>query len=281
MLRLDATTLRRLADAKGRKFTVKPVCREIILPTSPLYLGHPWHCEPLMSVSVFRRLLPTLLLLTPLWAMAQNNAHALGGPQREGKTGHQWDPQPQPEPSLPAVPATEFDCANPANPMESMICQDEGLTRLDNRLKKVYAQAQDKAHQSKGATASAKLLQEQRKWARNLKDCMKSDNPHMCLGDTYIQRITELQAAWELAPSLTPLRYLCGGNTEILATFYRTKPATARLVRGKNEAILHQQELVAGGARYAGQNVEFTLKGKEAALNWKGDNLLCISQPEH
>jgi len=167
--------------------------------------------------------------------------------------------------------------------MANMICQDDGLSRLDNRLQKVFTQAMDKAGQQAGNPAQTqnKLLLEQRRWERTLRECMKSDNPHMCLGDTYILRITELQAGWELAPSLTPLHYLCGGNNnDVLATFYRTKPATARLVRGKSQVILHQQELVNGGARYAGQNVEFIIKGKEANLNWKGENLLCISQPE-
>jgi uncharacterized protein len=100
--------------------------------------------------------------------------------------------------------ATEFDCNKPANAMETMLCQDEGLIRLGNRLDKVFTQAMDKARQTTaGALSVSKLQQEQRHWVHNLKDCMKNENPHMCLGDTYILRITELQASWELAPSLT------------------------------------------------------------------------------
>ncbi len=228
-----------------------------------------------------------LLLLAPGLAHALNGAHSLGtGQDRSGGRGNISSTRMPPAavtPPIATIAATEFDCNKPANPMETMLCQDEGLIRLGNRLDKVYTQAMDKARQTPaGALSVSKLQQEQRHWAHNLKECMKNDNPHMCLGDTYILRITELQASWELAPSLTPLHYLCGGggNNDVLATFYRTKPATARLVRGKSQAILHQQELVTGGARYAGQNVEFIIRGKEASINWKGESLLCISQPE-
>jgi hypothetical protein len=227
-----------------------------------------------------------LLLLAPGLAHALNGSHSLGTGSDRGKGGGNSGLRqsvPPAQPPVPTVQATDFDCNKPANAMETMLCQDEGLIRLGNRLDKVYTQAMDKARQTPGGNLSmSKLQQEQRHWVHNLKDCMKNDNPHMCLGDTYILRITELQASWELAPSLTPLHYLCGGggNNDVLATFYRTKPATARLVRGKGQAILHQQELVTGGARYAGQNVEFVLRGKEALINWKGETLLCISQPE-
>jgi hypothetical protein len=225
-----------------------------------------------------------LLLLVSSQAHALNGSHSLGtGPDKSGGRGGLRQPVPPALPPTPTMQATEFDCNKPTNAMETMLCQDEGLIRLGNRLDKVFTQAMDKARQnSAGAPSQNKLELEQRRWAHNLKECMKNDNPHMCLGDTYILRITELQAGWELAPSLTPLHYLCGGggNNDVLATFYRTKPATARLVRGKSQVILHQQELVTGGARYAGQNVEFTIRGKEASINWKGESLLCISQPE-
>jgi len=225
-----------------------------------------------------------LLLLVSGQAHALNGSHSLGtGSDKNGGRGGLRQPVVPALPPTPTMQATEFDCNKPANAMETMLCQDEGLIRLGNRLDKVFTQAMDKARQnSAGAPSQNKLEQEQRRWAHNLKECMKNDNPHMCLGDTYILRITELQAGWGLAPSLTPLHYLCGGggNNDVLATFYRTKPATARLVRGKSQVILHQQELVTGGARYAGQNVEFTIRGKEASINWKGESLLCISQPE-
>lgn len=223
-----------------------------------------------------------LLLLASGLAHAQSGAHALGtGPDKGSGRNGSLPAQP---PAVQTMQATDFDCNKPGNAMETMLCQDEGLIRLGNRLDKVFTQAMDKARQAPGGIQNQnRLQQEQRHWsAHNLRECIRNENPHMCLGDTYIQRITELQATWELAPSLTPLHYLCGGggNNDVLATFYRTKPATARLVRGKNQAILHQQELVTGGARYVGQNVEFTIRGKEASINWKGENLLCISQPE-
>ncbi|UGA39956.1 lysozyme inhibitor LprI family protein [Chromobacterium haemolyticum] len=132
-------------------------------------------------------------------------------PRKRWKPTRRWQP--------------DFNCDKPGNPVEAMVCQDESLTRQDNRLEKVYAQALEQAQQGRPG-AEAKLIAEQRRWVKSLKDCVKTEDMHMCLGDVYIMRITQLQAAWGLAPSLTPLRYVCKGNATrtVLATFYRTHP---------------------------------------------------------
>jgi len=212
-----------------------------------------------------------LFLLLPTLALAAKNGHARAG-------GEGMPPPPAAAPVQPPV-ATDFHCDQPANMVESMVCQDDGLTRLDNRLEKVYAQALSQAEQSRSG-AQAKLIAEQKRWVKSLKDCMKDEDPHMCLGDTYILRITQLQATWNLAQSLTPLRYLCRGQpgATILATFYRTHPATAKLERGNALVIVHQG-LSGSGSRYQGQGVEFWIKGRDASVNWRGESLECTSQP--
>ncbi|MEO9385558.1 MliC family protein [Chromobacterium phragmitis] len=206
-----------------------------------------------------------LLLFAPALALAGKSDHP-----RPGGEG-------APLAALPPV-ATDFRCDQP-DMVESMVCQDDGLTRLDNRLEKVYAQALSQAEQSRSG-AQAKLIAEQKRWVKSLKDCLKDEDPHMCLGDTYILRITQLQATWNLAQSLTPLRYLCKGapGATILATFYRTHPATAKLERGNAMVIVHQG-LSGSGARYEGQGVEFWIKGRDASVNWRGEALSCTSQP--
>ncbi|MBX9296678.1 MliC family protein [Chromobacterium piscinae] len=212
-----------------------------------------------------------LFLLLPTLALAAKSGHARAG-------GEGVPPAPPAAAVLPPV-ATDFHCDQPANMVESMVCQDDGLTRLDNRLEKVYAQALSQAEQSRSG-AQAKLIAEQKRWVKSLKDCMKDEDPHMCLGDTYILRITQLQATWNLAQSLTPLRYLCRGQpgATILATFYRTHPATAKLERGNALVIVHQG-LSGSGSRYQGQGVEFWIKGRDASVNWRGESLECTSQP--
>ncbi|POZ63613.1 MliC family protein [Chromobacterium alticapitis] len=216
------------------------------------------------------RLIGLLCLLPALALAAKNDRPHGGGPDR-----------PAVEPAKADAPqvATDFHCEQPANAVESMVCQDDGLTRLDNRLEKVWAQALAKSEQA-GGSARGKLLAEQKRWVKSLKDCMKDDDPHMCMGDTYILRISQLQAAWGLAPALTPLRYLCRGQNDatILATFYRTRPATAKLERGSALAIVHQG-MSGSGARYQGQGVEFWIKGRDASVNWRGESLECSTEP--
>ncbi|KJH66173.1 hypothetical protein B0T37_19170 [Chromobacterium violaceum] len=212
-----------------------------------------------------------MFLLLPALALANKNGPA-------SRAGGEGNPPPAAAAVLPPV-ATDFHCDQPANMVESMVCQDDGLTRLDNRLEKVYSQALSQAEQSRSG-AQAKLIAEQKRWVKSLKDCLKDEDPHMCLGDTYILRVTQLQATWNLAQSLTPLRYLCRGpaGATILATFYRTHPATAKLERGNALVIVHQG-LSGSGARYQGQGVEFWIKGRDASVNWRGESLECTSQP--
>ena len=218
-----------------------------------------------------------LLLLLPALALAGKNDR----PHAAGSNHAAADAAKPAEENSDAPPpvATDFHCDKPANMVESMVCQDDGLTRLDNRLEKVYAQAMGQAEQNRNG-AQAKLVGEQKRWVKSLKDCLKNEDPHMCLGDTYILRISQLQAAWGLAPSLTPLRYLCRGqpSSTILATFYRTHPATAKLERGNTLVIVHQG-LSGSGARYVGQGVEFWIKGRDASVNWRSESLECTSQP--
>ncbi|OWY38012.1 hypothetical protein CEK28_13850 [Xenophilus sp. AP218F] len=218
-----------------------------------------------MPVAFYRQ--AGLLMLLPALALAAKGGHSNFG-------GRASDAPPK---NPPAAQATDFNCDQPANTVESMVCQDDGLTRLDNRLEKVYALAQGQAEMSHSGALN-KLTTEQKRWVKSLKECLKNEDPHMCLGDAYILRISQLQASWSLAPSLTPLRYLCKGGQTILATFYRTHPPTAKLERGNSLVIVHQG-LSGSGARYLGQNVEFWIKGREASVNWRGESLECTSQP--
>jgi hypothetical protein len=91
-----------------------------------------------------------LLLLAPGLAHALNGSHSLGtGQDKSGSRGSGMRTPPAAGDSHPpTMQATEFDCNKPANAMETMLCQDEGLIRLGNRLDKVFTQAMDKARQT-------------------------------------------------------------------------------------------------------------------------------------
>ncbi|MBN3004863.1 uncharacterized protein HNO92_000821 [Chromobacterium alkanivorans] len=221
------------------------------------------------------RRLVGLIILCPALALAAGKGGSEGGHGRAAESGKAVEEAA--EANAPA--ATDFNCDKPGNPVEAMVCQDDSLTRQDNRLEKVYAQALEQAQQGRPG-AEAKLIAEQRRWVKSLKDCVKTEDMHMCLGDVYIMRITQLQAAWGLAPSLTPLRYVCKGNATrtVLATFYRTHPPTVKLEYNGSTAILHQG-LSGSGARYAAPGLELWIKGREASITWRGEPLDCSSQP--
>ena len=129
---------------------------------------------------------------------------------------------------------------------------------------------------------AATLRAEQRGWVKGRDECWKAERVptfltaswtastvRECVEANYRIRTSELQAVWQLAPAKPPVSYACQNNpaNEIVATFYDTDPATARVERG-DRSVTVWQVASASGARYEGQNVMLWSKGTEATVTW-------------
>ena len=171
-----------------------------------------------------------------------------------------------------------FDCAKAEGEVETLVCKDAGLSALDRKLDEVYRAALAKARGNMAATLRA----EQRGWAKGRNECWKARGAPVyltaswtagtvreCVEGNYRIRTSELQATWQLAAAKKPASYACQNNlaNEIIATFYETDPATARLERG-DKTVTVWQVRAASGAKYEGQNVTFWSKGNEASVTW-------------
>jgi uncharacterized protein len=177
-----------------------------------------------------------------------------------------------------------FDCSKAQGEVETLICKDADLAKLDRTLDEVYKASVKKA----GGGAPARLRAEQRGFISGRNECWKARGAPMsltatwqattvqeCVSGTYKLRISDLQAYWQLVPAKAPVTYTCGAPAnQLSATFYETDPATVRVTRGGKTQTLWQVRS-ASGARYEGQNVEFWSKGNEATVTWLDEKLQC------
>ncbi|MEA3291330.1 MAG: MliC family protein [Pseudomonadota bacterium] len=170
-------------------------------------------------------------------------------------------------PACAAEPS--FDCSKARKGAEGIVCTDDELAALDQKLSEVYATAL-KMYKESALESEVKLLKaEQRGWIKGRDECWKAQNERDCVEFDYRSRIAELQAGFGLAPSNGPVFYVCDGNpaNEVVATFFETNPPTARLERGDSQVIAYLTPS-GSGAKYEGRNVTFWSKGKEAAVTW-------------
>lgn len=86
--------------------------------------------------------------------------------------------------TIPAYSAS-FDCKKAKTAVEKMICSDESLSKLDEELAKVYAQALT------AVPDRNTLKKEQREWVKNKRNTCNDTN---CLLISYKNRITKLEA---------------------------------------------------------------------------------------
>ena len=132
-----------------------------------------------------------------------------------------------------------------ADSIEALICQDADLAALDQQLALVYAEASKKAVNEHPATLKA----EQRGWIKGRDDCWKSQDQKLCVSDSYLQRIVELQARYRLVDSVGPVTWLCDGDSrnQVVVTFFKTEPATLIAERGDSTSLMTQQMSASGG----------------------------------
>lgn len=162
--------------------------------------------------------------------------------------------------------APSFDCAKVQDSsIETMICKDEELARLDRELVGVYSAATKQA-----ITEQPPLLKaEQRGWIKGRNDCWKDQDQRQCVEDNYRRRIAELQARYRLVKGNGPFFYVCDGNpaSEVIATYFQTDPPTLIAERGDQVSLMYLQPS-GSGSKYQGGNESLWEHQGEALIVW-------------
>ena len=156
-----------------------------------------------------------------------------------------------------------YDCTVARGIIETLICQDPGLSALDRQMAEVYAAAEPKASNEFPSV----LKPEQRGWVKGRNDCWKSDDRVACVSESYRLRIAELQARYRLIEPTASVTWRCPDKAEVVAVYFATVPATLIAERGDSVSLMYQQP-AASGTRYAGRNESLWEHQGEALIQW-------------
>ena len=172
-----------------------------------------------------------------------------------------------------AVPS--FDCAEASGTVEELICQDEELSQLDQRLAEIYSAAINRLPQAEHATTRAM----QRGWIKGRNDCWKAGEPRACVQASYQTRIVELQIAGGLLEVPDYHLFICHqdeGKPFTVVFYNQTEPPSAVLTWGDDQVIAFIKP-TASGAHYMSSGVDFWSHQGEARVDWYGKRLQCLS----
>ncbi len=181
--------------------------------------------------------------------------------------------------TITAQAAPSFDCNKvEAGSIQDMVCKDEDLSELDQKMSEVYKEAAKKAVDEKPPVLKA----EQRGWIKGRDDCWKSEDEKKCVEQNYVLRIAELQARYALVDRNGPFFYACDENPakEIVLTFFKTEPPTLVAEFGDSVSLMYLQPS-GSGSKYQGRNETVWIKGKEAMITWGYDSaeMNCKQKP--
>lgn len=175
-----------------------------------------------------------------------------------------------------------YDCARAEGAVQDAICASADLSALDRRLAEVWGEAMAVAEDLDAPPDLDALRAEQRGWIKGRDACWKADDLAACAASAYRSRISELSAAWRLAPQTGAARWVCGENPadEVRASFHDTPIPSARIERGDTVRV-GLLARTASGARYDMPfGASLWIKGEEARLEWtEGDAVACRAAP--
>ena len=159
-----------------------------------------------------------------------------------------------------------FDCGKvEKGSIEELICKDDELSALDQKMAEVYAAASKKAVNEHPPVLKA----EQRGWIKGRNDCWKEADKRKCVEESYRRRIAELQARYRLVSAKGPFWYICDGDprNEVVVTFFKTDPPTLEAERGDQVSLMYLAPS-ASGSKYQGRNETFWEHQGEATIVW-------------
>lgn len=170
--------------------------------------------------------------------------------------------------------ATEpaFDCTKAEGAVETLICQDNHLAALDQKMQQVFDKAM--AQLPAGDVKVQKAMQ--RGWIKGRNDCWKANDIRDCTDFAYKSRIVELQIISGQLEVPKSVSVDCGDSSQpFTAVFYnQTDPASLVLTRN-NDQVIALAEPMASGIKYYGQNVEYGEHQGEISIKWFDNTFEC------
>ncbi len=169
----------------------------------------------------------------------------------------------------PAGPS--FDCAHADGDVQTLICRDPQLARLDRNLADEYQHSLDQPG------ADRKALQDaQREWQTRRDNCWKADDMRRCVVEAYQTRLVELKINDPDTVAPPTVTYRCPDvHKPLTAQFYNQfDPKAAVLTWGQDRAVVFV-ERSGSGARYGREGVEFWEHQGTVTVDFYGNKFVC------
>ncbi|WP_299802758.1 MliC family protein [uncultured Shewanella sp.] len=199
-----------------------------------------------------------LVLLTACGAATEQNAESAKAESAKSKPA---------EAHTRMTPS--FDCAKAQGQVETLICHDAELAKLDRKMAQIYEAA------LVNIPASEQPKAMQRGWIKGRNDCWKAQDVRECVLQNYQSRIIELQIQAGQLEVPAAVIFDCGDRPQISAAFYsQLDPVTAVFTFGKQQ-LLATNVRSGSGAKYQGRNFEFWEHQGQASVQYLGDKYQC------
>jgi uncharacterized protein len=187
-------------------------------------------------------------------------------------------------PFMASAATPSFDCTKAKSSVETLICTDEDLAKLDREVARLFVLARNGL---RGTPRLPELIGTQRGWIRARDDCWRQPDARVCVIESDTIRIQELREQYPDARSRDsegiskgPMIVECPDfDSFIGATFVQANPPIVFLRWGDVNRLVLTLGPSGSGARYVGKDdqnreVVFWDRGPEALLELPGRNQL-------
>ena len=160
--------------------------------------------------------------------------------------------------------AASLDCSKPERAIEKLICDDEEIHELNDRMSELYNSAR-----GDGDTPRNQVLEtSQRVWSEQRDKCNGAEL-RKCVIKQYNKRILVLEVVYEQGDGSETLTYRCDDlKNDVKVTFFKTVPPAVRLSVSKgDDVVVAEMQPSDKGERYvASDGRVWAMIGSEVSL---------------
>jgi uncharacterized protein len=163
------------------------------------------------------------------------------------------------------------NCNDITVPLLQAYCDRPILSSLDGQIRKLMTELATK----QAAYPQVDLQKDQQTWLSRHDQCMKEKDLKMCLELSYMERLSQLQAQFELVPKEGPIHYQCGADKQdAWLTFYATQ-LPAVMVKYQDQYRSAFMGPLSKGVEYTSYELTVIERKKAVTISWGGKTLEC------
>ena len=162
------------------------------------------------------------------------------------------------------------NCNDVTVPLLQAYCERPILNTLDGQIRKLMVELA-----TKQSPYNVDLQKDQQSWLSRHDTCMKDKDLKMCLELSYMERLSQIQAQFELVPKEGPIHYQCGTDKQdAWLTFYAT-PLPAVIVKYHDQVRSAFMGPLSQGVKYTSYELTVIERKKAATISWGDKTLDC------